>query len=98
MGGVPALRVTPEVVHDGRTLLYLHGGAYIVGDPEGYRGLAAALADAVNAVIYLPDYRLAPEHSFPVPLDDVFTSYRWLLDQGVAPSDIALAGTRPAAR
>ena len=84
MGGVPATLVTPPEVAGDRVLFYIHGGAYIVGGPGGYHGLAAAFARALKARVYLPDYRLAPEHPFPVPIADTFAAYRWLIAQGQA--------------
>ena len=92
MGGVPATLVTPEGVEGDRVLFYIHGGAYIVGGPGGYHGLAAAFAKAMKARVYLPDYRLAPEHAFPVPIEDTFAAYRWLIDQGQDPKSVTFAG------
>jgi acetyl esterase/lipase len=92
MGGVPATLVTPEEVEGDRILFYIHGGAYIVGGPGGYHGLAAAFAKALKARVYLPDYRLAPEHPFPVPIEDTFAAYRWLIDQGQDPASVTFAG------
>ncbi len=46
-------------------LVYLHGGAYIVGEPAGYRGIGGNYAKLLGARVYIPDYRLAPEHPFP---------------------------------
>ncbi|KQU16245.1 esterase [Methylobacterium sp. Leaf94] len=92
MGGVPATLVTPPEVAGDRVLFYIHGGAYIVGGPDGYHGLAAAFARALKARVYLPDYRLAPEHPFPVPIEDTFAAYRWLIEQGQDPASVTFAG------
>lgn len=92
MGGVPGTLVTPDDVVGDRVLFYIHGGAYIVGGPGGYHGLAGAFAKAMKARVYLPDYRLAPEHPFPTPIDDTFSAYRWLLDQGQDPRSVTVAG------
>ncbi|MEV6639098.1 alpha/beta hydrolase fold domain-containing protein [Amycolatopsis sp. NPDC051371] len=90
-GGVSALVVSPGA--DGSpTLLHLHGGGYISGSAFGYRPLAGALAAATGATVLVPDYRLAPEHPFPAALDDAFRAYRWLLDQGADPSELAISG------
>jgi monoterpene epsilon-lactone hydrolase len=51
-------------------IVYLHGGGYITGSPKAYRVLLAQLASATGAQITTPDYRLSPEHPFPVPQDD----------------------------
>jgi monoterpene epsilon-lactone hydrolase len=92
MGGVPATLITPAQVEGDRVLFYIHGGAYIVGGPGGYHGLAAAFATALKARVYLPDYRLAPEHPFPVPIADTFAAYRWLIAQGQDPASVTFAG------
>jgi monoterpene epsilon-lactone hydrolase len=92
MGGVPATLITPAQVAGDRVLFYIHGGAYIVGGPGGYHGLAAAFATALQARVYLPDYRLAPEHPFPVPIADTFAAYRWLTAQGQDPASVTFAG------
>ncbi len=75
-----------------RVLFYIHGGAYIVGGPGGYHGLAAAFAKVMKARVYLPDYRLAPEHPFPVPIEDTFAAYRWLIEKGQDPKSVTFAG------
>ncbi|MGO7482877.1 alpha/beta hydrolase [Rhizobium ruizarguesonis] len=92
MGGVPGTLITPETVLGDRVLFYIHGGAYIVGGPGGYHGLAAAFAVAMKARVYLPDYRLAPEYPFPVPIEDTFAAYRWLLEKGQDPRSVTFAG------
>jgi epsilon-lactone hydrolase len=89
--GVPSLLLTPPG-EQGATLLYLHGGAYMLGSAFGYRHLCAALALAAGAAALMPDYRLAPEHPYPAGLDDALTAYRWLLDRGIDPSTITIAG------
>jgi acetyl esterase len=51
----------------------VHGGAWVHGDLEVYDGVARALANALPAEVLAVDYRLAPEHSFPAGLDDVWS-------------------------
>lgn len=92
MNGVPAERVSRDDTASDRAILYLHGGGYCVGTPHGYRLITGHLAKHAGAVVYAPDYRLAPEHPHPAALDDALKAYRWLLAQGVAPQSIALAG------
>ena len=75
-----------------RTVLYLHGGAYLFGSPRTHRGITAYLARHVPARVLVPDYRLAPEHPFPAALEDALACYRWLLSRGSAAREIALAG------
>jgi acetyl esterase/lipase len=90
-GGVPALVVSP-VDRPEPTVLYLHGGGYLLGSAFGYQSHGGALAAAAQTGVLVADYRLAPEHPFPAALDDSLSAYRWLLDQGVAPEQVTVAG------
>jgi acetyl esterase/lipase len=73
-------------------VLYLHGGAFIIGSPVSHRSITARLAKLTGAIVFVPDYRLAPEHPFPAALDDAVACFRGILDQGYAPQHIAVAG------
>ncbi len=77
---------------DERVVLYLHGGAYVMGSRNTHRGLAGRIAVAAGANVLLPEYRLAPEHPFPAAVDDAVACWRWLLAQGHAPGRLAIAG------
>ncbi|WP_177433305.1 alpha/beta hydrolase [Pseudomonas sp. Sample_14] len=92
MGGVPATLVTPDELKTDAVLMYIHGGAYIVGRPDGYHGICGNYAKMLGARVYMPDYRLAPEHQFPAPIDDTLRAYEWMLEQNIAASKIAFAG------
>jgi acetyl esterase/lipase len=92
IGRVPGERITPPVTTAGAVILYLHGGGYCIGSPRSHRHLAAAIGTATEAVVVLPDYRLAPEHPFPAAVDDAVAVYRALLADGIAPSRIVIAG------
>jgi len=89
---VPAEWLRPPGAVAGRVVLYLHGGGYVIGSPRSHRHLAAAIATAGQASALLLDYRLAPEHPYPAAVDDATAAYRWLLDQGIAPGRIVIAG------
>ncbi len=73
-------------------LYYIHGGAFIFGSPAGHRGEISELGRAGKMKTFAIDYRLAPEHPFPQPLEDIFTGYLWLLELGYDPSKIVIAG------
>jgi monoterpene epsilon-lactone hydrolase len=90
-GGVPSLLLATEAGPE-PTLLYLHGGGYVMGSAFGYRHLAGALAVAAGTSAMVPEYRLAPEHPFPAALDDATSAYLWMLDNGIDPGQIILAG------
>ncbi len=90
-GGVASLFLSAEPERP-PTLLYLHGGGYMLGSAFGYRPLAGALAAAAQTGALVPEYRLAPEHPFPAALDDALNAYEWLLEQNPAPEAVTLAG------
>ncbi len=75
-----------------RVVLYLHGGGYAIGSNTGYREFASRMARAARARVLLINYRLAPEHPFPAAVDDAVMAYQFLLDQGVKPAQIMVAG------
>ncbi|GAC1330913.1 MAG: alpha/beta hydrolase [Beijerinckiaceae bacterium] len=72
------------------TLLYLHGGGYVVCSPRTHRPITAAFARE-GFRVFAPDYRLAPEHPFPAAVDDVLSTYEALL-AGLHPGQIVVAG------
>lgn len=77
---------------DRRVVLYLHGGGFVMGSLPTTRPLATWLAAATGIRVLYPEYRLAPEFPHPAAVDDAYDAYEWLLEQGVEPSSIALAG------
>ena len=93
LAGRPAERVIVGASERPRAVLYLHGGAYLMGSPRMYRALAAHLARGSSSVVYNLDYRLAPEHVYPAALDDAVGAFRDLVDEhGYAAEHIAIAG------
>lgn len=89
---VPVTKVHCGAPEDAPVLLYLHGGAYIMGAPATHAHLAARLALLAGIRAVLPDYRLAPENPFPAATDDVMTCYKALLAEGVKAKRIAVCG------
>ncbi len=77
---------------NGRVVLYLHGGGYVMGSRRTHRELASRIAGEAAARVLVLEYRLAPEHPFPAAVDDATEGYRWLRKQGIAASSIAIAG------
>ncbi|MGP0175251.1 alpha/beta hydrolase [Pseudomonas sp. NCHU5208] len=75
-----------------RVVLYLHGGAFMIGGPNTHRGICASLAKRGGFALCALDYRLAPEHPFPAARDDVLAAYRALLESGYSAAQIAFAG------
>ena len=89
---VPSEWVTIEGVEPARTILYLHGGAYVLGSRASHRVVTSRLARSATARVLGIDYRLAPEHPFPAAVEDALSAYRWLLDSGISSSEIVIAG------
>jgi monoterpene epsilon-lactone hydrolase len=77
--------------HD-KAILYFHGGGFRLGSVSSHRELIARIAGASGYRVLAINYRLAPEHRFPAPLEDAIAAYGWMLDQGVRPDNIAFAG------
>ncbi len=77
-------------------LFYTHGGAYNSGNYLTYQSFVGELSDRLNAVVFFPDYRLAPENKFPAGVDDVWESYCYMLEHaseyGANASKVAIAG------
>ncbi len=92
LGGVPVVNVEVAGADRERTIFYLHGGAYAIGTAASSVGLASDLARHAETRLITVDYRLAPEHPQPAAIEDAVTAYRGLLDSGVSPATIAVAG------
>jgi monoterpene epsilon-lactone hydrolase len=92
LGGVPVAEVTVDGIEPRHTVLYFHGGMYVMGDAALAAGLASEVGRRTRARVISVGYRLAPEHPYPAAVDDALAAYEALLDDGTAPSDIAVAG------
>jgi len=92
IAGVDVDWLRPKKAREDKVLLYLHGGAYVIGSPRTHRQLVSHLARAAGVTAVMPEYRLAPEHQFPAGLDDAVAVYRGLLASGFGPDDIIILG------
>jgi acetyl esterase/lipase len=90
--GVSAEKHMVAGVSSQATLLYLHGGGYVIGSPKSHSHLVAQFVSATGLTAYSADYRLAPEHAFPSAIDDAVLAYRALLDQGIPANKIIISG------
>ena len=73
-------------------ILYLHGGAFVLGSPTSHRDMVGAIADAAQARAFIVDYRLAPETIFPGAVEDAVAAYKGLLANGEKAEKIIIVG------
>lgn len=92
VAGRAAEWITAPGSQTGRAILYLHGGGYVMGSLTTHRSLVGEISRAAQAAALLVDYRLAPEAPFPAAVEDGVAAYRWLLDNGFAAKNLAIAG------
>ena len=90
--GVAAEWTTTPEADPARVIMFLHGGGYISGSLDSHRHMIAQAGREARARTLALGYRLAPEHPFPAALDDAIAGYRFVLAQGFAPENIAIAG------
>jgi acetyl esterase/lipase len=98
--GDPAVRVRVYRPNDQPNqlpaLLWIHGGGYVMGDIDQDDRLMKQLVKRIGCVAVSVDYRLAPEHPFPAPVEDCYAGLKWLFahadELGVEPSRIAIGG------
>ncbi|CAK3805351.1 ATP12, mitochondrial [Lecanosticta acicola] len=92
VAGREAIWARPKGASEKHVILFMHGGGYTFGSISSHRKLTGHLAKACNSLALSVDYRLAPEHPYPAPLDDCVNAYQWLLAQGFPASNIVTAG------
>jgi len=92
VGGVRCEWLLPAGCDESKVLLYLHGGAYLLGSARTHRRMVSFIAKAAGMRALLPDYRLAPEHPFPAALEDAIAVFSSLLAAEIPPQNIAIGG------
>jgi acetyl esterase/lipase len=75
-----------------RVVLYMHGGAFLIGGANSHGRLVSALSKFADAPVLALNYRTIPKHSIGEAIQDCYDGYRWLRDQGYEPDQIVLAG------
>jgi acetyl esterase/lipase len=91
VGGVPGIWVRPRSGRStDRAILYLHGGAYVIGSPRAYVNFVSQIVSRSGIAAFVADYALAPERPFPAAIEDAVRAYTGLVAQGAR--QIALAG------
>ena len=77
-------------------MVFVHGGGWCLGSPDAWETPCRKLAEATGCVMFSVEYRLAPEHKFPLPLEDVYSALCWVAQQaaelGLDPHRISVGG------
>jgi acetyl esterase len=77
MAGSVPVRVYRPTENPAPLLCYLHGAGFVAGDLDSHDQICRLLAARVGVVVVAADYRLAPEHPFPAPVDDALAAVEW---------------------
>lgn len=97
-GDIPLRLYVPKDLPAGPAplLVFFHGGGFVVGDLDSYDPLCSFLADRGRCLVLSVDYRLAPEHRFPAPVEDAHAVWRHVAgnphDYGADPARIGVGG------
>ncbi len=87
---------TPKGGGNGAALLFIHGGGMVIGTASQEDARCAQIAHDLGVVTISVEYRLAPEHPFPAPMDDCFAAWQWLQreasSRGIDPARVAVGG------
>ena len=96
-GGDIAVRVySPGGAGPHPALVFFHGGGWVIGDLVTHDGICRSLANAARCAVASVDYRLAPEHRYPVAAEDSYAGFQWVLGHaaqlGIDPRRVAVGG------
>jgi acetyl esterase/lipase len=92
LGGVPVRTYTPDEIRTDARLLWIHGGGMVIGAPPMDDLLLTETARRLGMIVTSVDYRLAPEHPFPAPLDDCFAVWQQMAATEGALGRVAIGG------
>jgi acetyl esterase len=77
-------------------LVFYHGGGWVIGDLETHDGICRSLTNAAACAVASVDYRLAPEHRYPVAAEDSYAALQWVMANGrqlgIDPRRVAVGG------
>ena len=94
-GDLRARVYRPDATGPLPTVVFFHGGGWVIGDLDTHDNMARHVCRGSRAVVVAVDYRLAPEHPFPAAADDAVASARWIagnLDRFGGDDRLAVAG------
>jgi acetyl esterase/lipase len=85
-----------ELAANPPALYWIHGGGFVLGDVDGDMEVPSQFADKLGAIVVSVEYRLAPEHPFPAPVEDCYAGLVWMsehaADLGFDPRKLAIGG------
>nr|BFD43238.1 hypothetical protein FFPRI1PSEUD_47370 [Pseudomonas sp. FFPRI_1] len=84
--------IEPKATAAKGVILYLHGGAFCLGNPDTHYSVTSHLARESGCSVWVPDYRLAPEHPYPAALEDCLACYDAIRAQGCPAESLLIAG------
>jgi acetyl esterase/lipase len=91
--GVRLFRPSGVASRPGPALLWIHGGGYVIGEAAQDDLLCRRYSDELGATVVSVDYRLAPEHPYPTPVEDCYAALRWMARlPSVDPDRVAIGG------
>ena len=91
-GNVNAEWITCGEVNENRIFMFMHGGGYYRGSIAATRATVARISAEAKVKCLSINYRLAPEHPFPAAIDDTYSAYEWLINEGISPEHIIVSG------
>ena len=93
VGDISCEQISPVLAHNpSYVILYAHGGGYVCGGLKYARIIGSKLALATGFSVVSFEYRLAPEHKFPAPIDDGEVIWNYLLEKGFSAKNILMSG------
>lgn len=81
--GIPVRVYVPEGQGPFPTVVYFHGGGWVIGDLDTHDETCRILSSESDCMVVSVDYRLSPEHAFPTPLEDCYRALEWVVDDSL---------------
>jgi len=78
--GIPVRVYVPDGQGPYPTLVYYHGGGWVIGDLDSHDETCRVLTSEADCMVVSVDYRRSPEHTFPTPLEDCYTAFEWVFE------------------
>ena len=91
-GNINAEWITCGAVDENKIFMFMHGGGYYRGSVAATRATVARISAEAKVKCLSIEYRLAPEYPFPAAIDDTYSAYEWLINEGICPKQIIVSG------